>query len=305
MANLNPLDSADTSRLAAFDEHRGLLFSIAYRMLGSVADTEDILQETFIRWLKAPAEEVRSAKAFLITIITRLSINHLQSARVRREEYVGQWLPEPLITNDEGDPTTRFQTGESLSIAFLVLMERLNPTERAVFLLREIFDYEYGEVAAALGQSEANCRQILRRARQHIRAERPRFKASAEEHDELLERFRQATGSGDINALVTLLSADVVLHTDGGGKAPALPNQIHGADRVARAIVGGMTRLAPGNLVERMVQINGEPGIVTYQNGRPFGVFTIQVREGRIAAIYGITNPDKLAHLPGLPAAPS
>jgi len=276
-----------------FDQHRGLLFSIAYRMLGSVADAEDILQETFIRWLQASGDEIRSPKAFLITIITRLCINHLQSARVRREEYVGQWLPEPLISDEGSDP-------DSLSIAFLVLLERLNPTERAVFLLREVFDYEYAEIATALGQSEANCRQILRRARQHVRAERPRFRASEDEHDILLERFQQAATSGDVGVLEALLSADVVLHTDGGGKAPALPNLVQGANNVARAIVGGITRLTPRNLVQRIVQINGEPGIVTYLNGRPFGVFTIQIREGHIAAVYAITNPDKLSHLPGL-----
>ncbi len=274
-----------------FDQHRGLLFSIAYRMLGSVADAEDILQETFIRWLQATGDEIRSPKAFLITIVTRLCINHLQSARVRREEYVGQWLPEPLISDEGSDP-------DSLSIAFLVLLERLNPMERAVFILREVFDYEYAEIAAAVGQSEANCRQILRRARQHVRAERPRFRASEEEHDILLERFQQAATSGDVGVLEALLSADVVLHTDGGGKAPALPNLVQGANNVARAIVGGITRLTPRNLVQQVVQINGEPGIVTYLNGRPFGVFTIQVRAGQISAVYGITNPDKLSHLP-------
>ena len=305
MPDGDPLDSTDQSRLTAFDQHRGLLFSIAYRMLGSVADAEDILQETFIRWLQASADDIRSPKAFLITIITRLSINHLQSARVRREEYVGQWLPEPVVIDEGRDPAGRLQADESLSIAFLVLLERLNPTERAVFLLREVFDYEYAEIAAALGISEANCRQILRRARQHVRAERPRFKATEEEHDALLERFQQAALSGDVGSLEALLSADVVLHTDGGGKAPALPNLVHGANNVARAIVGGITRLTPRNLVQRMVQINGEPGIVTYLNGRPFGVFTIQVSEGHIAAVYAITNPDKLSHLPGLPAAPS
>ncbi len=257
--------SDDQKRLTAFDEHRGLLSSIAYRMLGSVADAEDILQETFIRWQQAADEDIRSPKAFLITIITRLSINHLQSARVRREEYVGQWLPEPLVIGKDN-----VQAEETLSIAFLVLLERLSATERAVF------DYEYAEIAAALGLSEANCRQILRRAKEHVRAERPRFKATAEEHDVLLGRFQEAVLSGDVGAIESLLSADVVLHTDGGGKAPALLNLVHGANNVARAIIGG-------NL-----------------DGRVFGVFTIQVHQGRIAAIYGITNPDKLAHLPGL-----
>jgi len=274
-----------------FEQYRGRLFSIAYRMLGSVADAEDILQETFIRWMQASSDDIRSAKAFLVTIITRLCINQLQSARVQREKYVGQWLPEPFIIDEDHDPG-------SLSIAFLVLLERLNPIERAVFLLREVFDYEYAEIAAAVGQSEANCRQILRRARQHVRAERPRFQATEEEHDALLERFRHAAVSGDVGALEALLSADVVLHTDGGGKAPALPNLVNGANNVARAIVGGVTRLTPTNLVQRVLRINGEPGIVTYLNARPFGVFTIRVHEGEIAAIYAITNPDKLSHLP-------
>src|SRR5258708_28995250 len=156
--------SDDQKRLTAFDEHRGLLFSIAYRMLGSVADAEDILQETFIRWLQAADEEIRSPRAFLITIISRLSINHLQSARVRREEYVGQWLPEPLVAGEGNDPLGILRVDESLSMAFLVLLERLTPVERAGFLLREVFEYEYAEIAEALGQSEVNCRQILRRA---------------------------------------------------------------------------------------------------------------------------------------------
>src|SRR5438552_11019757 len=182
------IDSDVPIRLATFDQYRSLLFSVAYRMLGSVADAEDMLQETFIRWQQAPEDEIRSPRAFLVTIISRLCINHLQSARVQREEYVGQWLPEPFIDEDH-DPG-------SLSIAFLVLLERLNPIERAVFLLREVFDYEYAEIAAAVGQSEANCRQILRRAKQHVRAERPRFKASEEEHDALLERFQTAVLSG-------------------------------------------------------------------------------------------------------------
>jgi RNA polymerase sigma-70 factor (ECF subfamily) len=302
---MTPLDSTDQSRLTAFDLHRGLLFSIAYRMLGSVADAEDVLQETFIRWLQAAADDVRSAKAFLITIITRLSINHLQSARVRREEYVGQWLPEPLVIEEGGDPASRLQADESLSIAFLVLLERLNPTERAVFLLREIFDYEYAEIAEALALTEANCRQILRRAKEHIRAERPRFKATKEEHGALLERFQQAAFSGDVGALEAVLSADVVLHTDSGGKAWALPNRVHGATNVTRVIVAGASKAAEKNLVRQILQINGQPGIVSYLNGKPQSVFTIDVREGRIAHLYVITNPDKLAHLPGLPDAPS
>src|SRR3982074_1576316 len=184
--------------LATFDQHRSLLFSIAYRMLGSVADAEDMLQETYIRWKQTRDETIRSPRAFLVTIISRLCINHLQSARVQREEYVGQWLPEPVVTDPGSDPFGLMKVDESLSMAFLVLLERLTPIERAVFLLREVFEYEYSEVAAVLGQSEVNCRQILRRARQHVSAMRPRFEVSERKHNELLERFLEAIGNGDM-----------------------------------------------------------------------------------------------------------
>ena len=292
-------DPEDSGRLTAFNQYRGLLFSIAYRMVGSVADAEDMLQETFIRWQQAPDDDIRSPKAFLITIVSRLCINHLQSARMQREEYVGQWLPEPLATDPGSDPSGVLQADESLSMAFLVMLERLTPVERAVFLLREIFEHEYAEIAATLGLNEANCRQILRRARQHVRALRPRFRASAREHDDLLERFRQATGSGDMDRLLALLSRDVVLHADGGGKATAVPNLIHGSDRVARVIVLGLNKLVPANLVQRIVQINGTSGVVNYYpNGQPHSVLTLDVTAGRISAIYILTNPEKLVHLP-------
>jgi RNA polymerase sigma-70 factor, ECF subfamily len=297
-------DAPAADRLTAFQHYRGLLFSIAYRMLGSVADAEDMLQETFIRWQQASAGDIQSTRAFLVTIISRLCINHLQSARVQREEYVGQWLPEPLITGPDGDPAAVIQVDESLSVAFLVLLERLTPAERAVFLLREIFDYEYSEIAATLGENEANCRQILRRAKQHVSDLRPRFKASVPERNDLLQRFLQATSRGDMQALMALFSSEVVLHTDGGGKAQAVPNLVLGADRVARAILGSLHKLVPKNLVRRMAQVNGEPGFVAYLNGQPYCVFTLDVSEGSIQAIYILTNPEKLAHLPDLPTAP-
>src|ERR1700733_7694086 len=203
-----PDDAEIPIRLASFDQYRSLLFSIAYRMLGSVADAEDMLQETFIRWQQAPDVEIRSPRAFLVTIISRLSINHLQSARVQREEYVGPWLPEPIITGPGSDPLETIRVDESLSMAFLVMLERLTPIERSVFLLREIFEYEYSEIATVLGQSEVNCRQILRRARQHVAAMRPRFKTSQSKKREMLEGFLKATGTGDLEALVAMLSKD-------------------------------------------------------------------------------------------------
>jgi RNA polymerase sigma-70 factor, ECF subfamily len=293
-------DAIGTVRLATFDQHRSLLFSVAYRMLGTVADAEDMLQETFIRWQQAAEEDIQSPRAFLVTIVSRLCINHLQSARVRREEYVGQWLPEPIVTDPANDPLNIIRVDESLSMAFLVLMERLTPVERAVFLLREVFEYEYAEVAAILGQSEVNCRQILRRSRQHINALRPRFKVSAQKKSELLERFLRATASGEVHQLIAVLADDAVLHSDGGGKAVAVPNLVHGSDAVARAILRGMSKLVPRNLVRRMAQINGNPGVITYLEGRPFSVFTIDGTAEQIRAIYIVTNPEKLSHLPPL-----
>jgi RNA polymerase sigma-70 factor (ECF subfamily) len=289
-------------RLTEFNRFRGLLFSIAYRMLGSVADAEDILQEAFIRWHRAPDVEILSTRAFLVTIVSRLCINHLQSARVQREEYVGQWLPEPIVTESNTDPFTISRIDESLSMAFLVLLERLTPVERAVFLLREVFDYEYADIAQTVGKDEANCRQILRRARQHMAEARPRFKASTEQREQLLANFLQATATGDLEKLVGLLSSDAELHSDGGGRAPAVPNLVYGPDNVARAIIGGLRKLVPSNLTSRIAQINGEPGVISYLEGRPFSVLTLQVSEDRIKSVYIVTNPEKLAHFAPLPA---
>jgi RNA polymerase sigma-70 factor, ECF subfamily len=295
-------DPTETVRLATFDQYRSLLFSIAYRMLGSVADAEDMLQETFIRWQQSGDEEIRSPRAFLVTIVSRLCINHLQSARVQREEYVGQWLPEPIVTDPGSDPLEMIKLDESLSMAFLVLLERLTAIERAVFLLREVFEYDYSEIGAVLGESEVNCRQILRRARQHVSALRPRFEASTQKQDELLQRFLAAVGTGDMDGLLGLLSADVVLHSDGGGKAVAVPNLVHGADNVVRGILGAFRKLLPKTLVRRLARINGKLGVVSYLDGKAYSVVTVDVVDGRVKAIYILTNPEKLVHVPQLAA---
>jgi RNA polymerase sigma-70 factor, ECF subfamily len=292
----------EAGALALFEEHRGLLFSIAYRMLGSVADAEDVLQEAFLRWHRASKEGIRSPKAFLVTVVSRLCINHLQSARARREEYVGEWLPEPLVTEPGRKAATVAQVDESVSMALLLLLERLTPAERAVFLLHEVFDYKHAEIAAVLGLSEANCRQLLRRAQQHVRSAAPRGRVSAREQVELLERFRQAAGSGDMDRLISILSNDVVMHTDGGGKAAALTLPIYGPERVARAAIHGLERLASLDVLQRVVEVNGQPGIVSYRDGRPQSVFSIEASEGRIRAIYIVTNPKKLSHLPAPPS---
>lgn len=287
-----------------YQQHRPLLFSIAYRMLGSVADAEDMLQETYLRWQQAFSAEIRNPRAFLVTIISRLCINHLQSARVEREEYFGQWLPEPLVTEPASDAADVLEIGESLSIAFLALLERLTPVERAVFLLREVFDYEYSEISRILEQSEANCRQILRRARQHVTPDRPRFEPSTEQREKLLQKFLEASSRGDMEGLLALLSNDVVLYADGGGKATAVPNPIYGPENVARFLIHAPKKFLPQNLVRRMVQINGPPGIVSYLEGHPFSVFTLDIAAGRVRNIYIVANPEKLAHLPGLPLPP-
>jgi RNA polymerase sigma-70 factor, ECF subfamily len=291
----------DAIRLATFDQYRGLLFSIAYRMLGTIADAEDMLQETFIRWHQSAEQDIRSPRAFLVTIISRLCMNHLQSARVQREEYVGQWLPEPLLTDPNGDPFKTLKIDESLSMAFLVLLERLTPVERAVFLLHEVFNYRHTEIAEILDQSEANCRQVLRRARQHVGAVGRRFKPSTQDNTDLLDRFLQATRTGDMDGLLALLTRDVVLHSDGGGKAVALPKQIKGAEKVARGILHGMQNRVPKEVVGHVAQINGKRAVIGYLNGKPFSVVSVNVRQGRIKDVFVVTNPDKLARLPELP----
>lgn len=290
--------------LATFNEHRALLFSIAYRMLGSRADAEDMLQETFLRWQQVTGTEIREPRAFLVTVITRLCINQMQSARAKREEYFGQWLPEPLITGPKTDLSKMPGLDGSLSMAFLLLLERLSPTERAVFLLREVFDYEYAEIAAMLDQSEVNCRQILRRAKQHMAEGRPRFEASQQQREKLLQQFIQTSLDGDMQGLLKLLSQDVVLYTDGGGKATAVPNPIHGAARVARFFFGARDKLLPDGMTRRYAEINGQPGIIAYHKGKVFGVLCLDIADGKIRNIYIVRNPDKLAQLPNLPGAP-
>lgn len=290
-------------RLEAFDEARPLLFSIAYRMLGSVADAEDVVQEAFLRWQKADAEDVRSPKAYLSTVTTRLAIDHLRSARVAREEYVGPWLPEPIATDPESDPAGHVAMAESLSIAFLVLLERLSATERAVFLLREVFNYEYDEIARIVGKSEANCRQVLKRAREHVAEHRARFEASTEQRERLLHLFAKASGEGDMQGLLSVLAEDVVLQTDGGGRVQAAINPIYGADRVARFFLGILSKLAPESARLRFTDINGQPGFLLYVDGTLDSAFTCDVAGDRIQNIYIVRNPEKLGAMPRHPLA--
>lgn len=296
---------AGQTHLKLFDHYKPLLFSIAYRMLGSVADAEDKLQETFIRWQQTSLAEIQSYKAFLVTILSRLCIQHLQSARVTREEYVGPWLPEPICTDETVDPAEAFRMQESLSMAFLLLLEKLTPNERAAFLFHEVFEYDYGEVAEILGKSEANCRQIVLRARQHVSKNRPRFSPSPEEHKKLLEAFLAACSQGDMQGLVTLLSNDVVLYSDGGGKATAAINPIFGSDRVARFLIGAVKKLAPEGVSTRVAQVNGQPSIIYFSPAGKVGcVVSLDVVNGKLRNIYVVTNPNKLVNIPAIQTRP-
>jgi RNA polymerase sigma-70 factor, ECF subfamily len=292
------MEETSTSRIRDFDLHRPLLFSIAYRMLGSVMDAEDIVQEAFVRWQGASEGEVRSPRAYLSAVVTRLSIDQLRSARVRREEYVGPWLPEPLP--EEPDIADTAALNESLSMAFLVLLESLTPTERAVFLLREVFDYDYGEISHLVGKSEANCRQIARRARGYIAAQRPRFERSPEQEERLTESFLEACMDGDMEGLLGLLAEDIILWSDGGGKVRAALNPIRGSDKVARFFMGILGKAPPG-LVVRQTKVNGQPGIIGYYaDGQPQSVTTFDIADECIRAIHILVNPEKLGNVPDL-----
>lgn len=295
--------TAAHSRLEIFHQHRRRLLAIAYRMLGTMSDAEDMLQETFIRWQQSSEIEIESPQAFLVTIISRLCLNYLQSARVKREEYFGQWLPEPVLTAATTDSILISKTDGSVSMAFMVLLERLNPVERAVFLLREVFEYDYAEIAGIVEQSETNCRQIFHRARQHLKQDRPRFDPAPNEQKELLERFLEATSAGEMDGLLALFSKEIVLYADGGGKSSAVPNPIYGGEKVVRFLVGARRKFLPADLVRHVTQINGAPGVVTYLHGHPHGVLTLDIADGRIRHIYIVSNPDKLAHLPKMPAS--
>jgi RNA polymerase sigma-70 factor (ECF subfamily) len=290
-------------RTQVFSEHRPLLFSIAYRMLGSVMDAEDAVQETFLRWDGSAEEAVRSPKAYLSTVVTRLCIDQLRSAKTKREQYIGPWLPEPLITEETAAIDEHLATADSLSMAFLVLLERLSPVERAVFLLREVFDYPYDEIAQIVGKSEANCRQMAHRAKSHVKGGQ-RFEPTPEQLEEISERFLRATAEGDIDGLIDLLTEDVTVWSDGGGVVAAALNPIQGPDRVARFFIG-LARKLYGSVSLERTRVNGRPGFVAYLNGTLDFVAEVGLREGRIESMRIVRNPEKLRHLTQAPHAGS
>ena len=283
------------------DELRPGAFAIAYRMLGSVSEAEDIVQEGLLRLHRAQAEgeRIESPRAFLSTVVTRLGIDQLRSARKRRETYVGEWLPEPLVTSEEEDPARQAELSDSLSLAFLVLLETLSPEQRAVFLLHDVFDYPYDEVARIVGKSEANTRQLAVRARRHVDERKPRFEASREERERLADSFFAAVQDGDLEALEGMLAEDVVLQGDGGGKAPALARALHGAQRVARTLRNWgkqSARFGVGEL--RRVEVNGQPGaMIMHRDGGVISVMALDIADGQVQGVRGIVNPEKLRHL--------
>jgi RNA polymerase sigma-70 factor (TIGR02957 family) len=283
------------------EELRPVAFGVAYRMLGSVAEAEDVVQEALLRVHRAveQGERIESPRAYAATVTTRLAIDQLRSARARRETYVGEWLPEPLVTNAAADPARRAEMADSLSLAFLVLLESLSPEQRAALLLHDVFDYGYGEVAQIVGTSEGNARQLAARARRQVEGRRPRFESSREQREELARRFFAAAEAGDVGSLEALLAHDVELHGDGGGKVPALARSLHGRSRVARTLLAWVRageRIA--NASVRMVEVNGQPGAMILDgDGGIISVMALDVDGREIKAIRSVVNPDKLRHL--------
>ena len=290
-----------TNDESLFDELRPVSFAIAYRMLGSVSEAEDIVQEVLLRTHQAldSGEEIVSPRGFVATVTTRLAINELNSARARREQYVGDWLPEPIITDPHGDPAWQAETADSLSMAFLVVLESLTPDQRAVLLLHDVFDYEYSEIASIVGKSEDNVRQLASRARRHVSHGRPRFQTTRQQRDELARRFWAAAENGDLAGLETLLAHDVELTGDGGGKVTRLAGSLRGRSRVAAVLVSSFRRvIALAGVSWRPVEVNGGAGaLFLHEDEDVIGVLALDIDGNRITSIRGIVNPDKLSHL--------
>lgn len=292
------MERAAVPDVEVFSRYRTLLFSLAYRMLGSVMDAEDVVQEAFLRWQQSAGPGITSPKSYLTTVVTRLCIDHLRSARVQREEYIGPWLPEPLVTEQLQDGDDATALADSLSLAFLVLLESLSPLERAIFLLHDAFAYSYDEIASIVGKSAANCRQIAARGRRSIEARRPRFVPSPTEQERLTHQFVQTCMTGDMQGLLSLLADDVTLWSDGGGKVHAARRPIRGALDVTRFILGVLSKV-PAGFGASMRYVNGQPGVVTEVDGQITGVVALEIVDERVIAIRLVVNPEKLQALTG------
>jgi len=280
-----------------FENYRPLLFSIAYRMLGSANEAEDIVQETYLRYRTSSESDIRSLKTYLSTIVTHLCLDYLKSARVQREQYIGTWLPEPVLTNGPAiAPLETIEQQETISMAFLVLLQSLTPPERAVFLLHEVFDYDYQEIANIINKSAANCRQLLHRAKADLAERRHRFEPSREAYLQLIGRFSKACQEGDVQGLAEILAQDVIDWSDGGGKVLAALRPIYGIQAVTRLWLG-LTRKAPADLVITVEDVNGSPGVVLWTAGALYAVITFEIVDEQIRGIYTVVNPDKLAYV--------
>lgn len=295
---MEPDTTPDSARAAAFNAHRSRLFGIAYRMLGSRAEAEDVLQDAYLRWHAAKADDIHIPEAWLTTVTTRLSIDRLRALKTEREHYPGNWLPEPLIgaqaeARDDDTPERLVEFASDVSTAFLMVLERLGPEERAAFLLREVFELDYVEVAQMLGKSQATCRQLVHRSKERVRQNRPRFEVSRAAHLRLLERFIEASSSGDLGQLKALFAEDATFTADGGGKAPAVLRVLRGADRLAR-FFHVIARRFHHQFDYRVVEINGVPGLLRYSHGRLDSVFTLVTDGQKILDLYSLRNPDKL-----------
>jgi RNA polymerase sigma-70 factor (ECF subfamily) len=300
MIGTKQVDRIKVSSASSFEEQRRPLLRLAYRMLGSVAEAEDMIQEAWLRWHAADKGAIDNPKAFLTTIVTRLCLDQLKSARSRRETYVGAWLPEPLIEAGPIHDTGYEGLAEDLSVALMLTLERLSPLERAAFLLHDVFDLDFDAVAEVLGRTNTACRRLAARARAHVRASPPRFTASAEAGDALARAFAEASRSGDVAALQHLLTDDVILMTDGGGKRPAAVNPVQGADKVARFFAGLVHKFGYGQIEPlEIVRINGLPGFISVEKGGVLQTTALEIQGDLIARIYIVRNPDKLAHING------
>jgi RNA polymerase sigma-70 factor (TIGR02957 family) len=290
-----------TGRERLLDELQTVAFAIAYRMLGSVSEAEDVVQEALLRVHQAldGSEQIASPRAFVATVTTRLAINELRSARVRRERYVGEWLPEPIVTDGQDDPARHAEMADSVSLAMLVLLESLSPEQRAALLLHDVFDYDHAQIAEIIGKSEENVRQLATRARRHVEQRRPRFQTTREQRDELAGRFFAAAERGDLSGLEALLAHDVELTGDGGGKVPAYARPLRGRSRVARALIGSLVfGRRPTGVSLRLVEVNDGPGaLVLDEQERLISVLALDIAGGQIRSISSIVNPDKLTHL--------
>jgi RNA polymerase sigma-70 factor (ECF subfamily) len=290
-------------RVVVFEQLRGRLFAIAYRMTGTRADAEDIVQEAYLRWHRADTDDVRSPEAWLVSVVTRLAIDRLRKASVEREKYTGPWLPEPLFGAPEPSPEEQLELASDLSMAFMVLLERLAPAERAAFLLHDVFDCDYPEIARILSKSEAACRQVVHRARERVRSDRQRFHPGEEDRRRLIEKFMEAANAGDEATLLSLFAEDATLTSDGGGVVPAARKVVTGRRRIARLYLV-LARKLGARLTQAILHINGEPGLVFFIDGAPFSVISFETDGRSILALYTVLNPEKLKGIRPLEGTP-